>query len=283
MECKNCTINLREGDKFCAHCGAKVIDQRLTIKHLAAESSAVFFNLDSNKPIKTFLDLFRRPEEVINGFIQGVRKKYINAFGYFTIALTFSGLFAFLHRKWVPNLYENMVAGLYDTQTQTDFFISYMETFYEYQSLVLLAMVPLLAFISKLVFFKDKRYNYTEHLVINTYAYSHITILTNILFISTMWNETLFAYVSMFSLPLQMLYYFFCLKRLYTISLSKMILKTLLFLVVLAGVYVVILICTFIYMLFFTDFLEIIKAQVEAERAKQAVSYVASSLINWTS
>jgi hypothetical protein len=280
MKCKNCNQQLQESDQFCNMCGAKVIEHRLTLKHLAKESGAIFFNIDTNKPIKTFLDLFRKPENVINGFIQGVRKKYINAFGYFTIALTFSGLFAFIHRKWYPTLFESMVEGLYDTQIQTDFFMSFMGSFYEYQSLILLAMVPLLAFMSKLVFLKNKRYNYTEHLVINTYAYSHITILTNILYISTIWNETLFTYLSMFSLPLQMLYYFYCLKKLYSISIGKMLLKTLLFIVILGAVYFVLIILAGIYMVFFTDFLEVIKAEMKAEKA---VSYIASSVINWTS
>ena len=96
MLCKNCQNTLDIDSKFCQNCGAKVIDQRITMGHLASEMKEGFFSIDSSKPARTFIHMFTKPDEVIGGYINGVRKKYINAFGYFTLALTLSSFFFFV-------------------------------------------------------------------------------------------------------------------------------------------------------------------------------------------
>ena len=77
MNCKNCEISLTGTDDFCKNCGAKVIKNRLTLKNLFLHISETFFNYD-NKLLKTILHLFTKPEYVIDSYVNGVRKKYIN-------------------------------------------------------------------------------------------------------------------------------------------------------------------------------------------------------------
>ena len=91
MNCKNCKTTLEESDDYCRNCGGKVIRNRLTIKSLFHHFSETYFNYD-NKLLRTFLTLFSKPEEVIVGYINGTRKKYVDVIGYFALAITLSGL-----------------------------------------------------------------------------------------------------------------------------------------------------------------------------------------------
>ena len=47
-----------------------------------------------------FIQLFKQPEDVIVGYIKGVRKKYINPISFFGLALTLSGLSIFILKKF---------------------------------------------------------------------------------------------------------------------------------------------------------------------------------------
>ena len=77
MNCKNCNKPLNAIQKFCDDCGAKIIQNRLTPKVLAAQVNEQFISID-NKFLRTFIDLFKNPEIVIDGYINGTRKKHID-------------------------------------------------------------------------------------------------------------------------------------------------------------------------------------------------------------
>ncbi|WP_281542620.1 DUF3667 domain-containing protein [Maribacter aestuarii] len=102
MECKNCSNQLRTDYSFCPDCGAKVIRNRLTVKNLWYDATERFFNVD-NTFLITFKHLFTKPDEVIAGYINGVRKKYLNPISYFTIAITMGGLFVYLMSEFFPD------------------------------------------------------------------------------------------------------------------------------------------------------------------------------------
>ena len=97
MNCKNCHTDLQENDDYCKNCGGKVIRKRLSFKNLFEHLSETFFNYD-NKLLRTFVQLIKNPEDVIVGYINGVRKKYINPISFFGLSLTLSG-FLFLLLK----------------------------------------------------------------------------------------------------------------------------------------------------------------------------------------
>ena len=79
MDCKNCNNTLRDTQKFCDECGAKIIQNRLQPKVLAQQVNEQFISID-NKFLRTFVHLFKQPETVIVGYISGTRKKYIDVF-----------------------------------------------------------------------------------------------------------------------------------------------------------------------------------------------------------
>ena len=74
--CRNCSKNLSPHAVFCNYCGGKIIKNRITVKNLLEDFNDRFLSIDGAFP-KTFLALFKKPEDVIGGYINGVRKKYI--------------------------------------------------------------------------------------------------------------------------------------------------------------------------------------------------------------
>ena len=278
MDCKNCGYHLDPTEKYCHKCGARVIHNRLTTKGLMAQLGEEFLNYD-NKLLKTFKDLIKKPEDVIDGFIRGVRKRYVNPVGYFTLAVSFAGLFNFILNKFFPNRMKEVFSALNTDEAQLEVSMEFSEVFVEYQSLLFFASIPLLALISRVVFYKNKRYNYTEHLVLNIYTYSEASILTTILSFATVWSKEIYPIVSYMVMPLQMIYYSYVLKRLFNLSFGQLTIKILLFLLVLIPLYIFFVVIFGIIMILNGDFNEII----EAQRAKQGISYVISSARNWTS
>lgn len=249
MNCKNCEFPLSSNDKFCSNCGAKVITNRITLRYIASEVYEGFLSIDSSKPIRTFLGLFSKPEVVIGSYIDGTRKKYINAFGYFTIAVTLSSFFWFVFSNFFPASLESL-GSLMAKQNPNDPDVSenVLQATIEYQTLISFASIPLLALISRIVFLKNKKYNFAEHLLINMYAYSHGTIVMTLIYFLTIPFKGLFAIIAIVSVPAIILYYSFVLKRLYSLSIIKTILKTLLFIPIMLLFYLAIIICIGIYM-----------------------------------
>lgn len=84
--CKNCQTLLVDESDFCYQCGAKIIRNRLTLKNLFTHLVETFFSYD-NAFLRTV-----NPNDVIDSYVSGVRKKYIAPLAFFAIAITFSGL-----------------------------------------------------------------------------------------------------------------------------------------------------------------------------------------------
>lgn len=278
MNCKNCDHPFNDRDNYCRNCGGKIIRNRLTIKNLFAHFSEQFLNYD-NKFLQTFLNLFKQPEDVIGGYISGLRKKYVDAVSYFAIALTLSGFFYFIFLKWFPDALNFSDAFMEMDQTQQQLNSEINTTIFEYQGLIFFLFIPILAIMSRLVFLKNKKYNFSEHLVINLYAYSHLSISVTILYFLTIWFPQIFWVVALLVLPLQVLYFAYALKRLYQLDLAQIILKTMLFFVILIPIIILIMIVV-IVVLYMNGFYDEI---IEAEKAKQGISYIISSAMNWTS
>ena len=233
MECKNCHTSFSDETNYCPSCGGKVIRNRLTLKMLFAHFSEQFLNYD-NKFLKTFLHLFTKPEEVIDGYINGTRKRYVNVISYFAIAITVSGLQIFVLKKIPGALDFSSITG----EEQQKFMQDFMNKISEYQSLLMMLYIPILALMSKIVFFNIKKYNYTEHLVIFMYIIAQTTIVSSIVVILfSIFGFNLLT-ISSLMYPFVLLYSAYCLKRLYKFNLSEIVLKTFLFIPVLLVFYV---------------------------------------------
>ncbi|MDO6597571.1 DUF3667 domain-containing protein [Oceanihabitans sp. 2_MG-2023] len=258
MTCKNCYTALKETDDYCNSCGAKVIRNRLTIRNLFEHFSETFFNYD-NKLLRTFISLFTKPEDVIGGYINGVRKKYVNVISYFALALTLLGLQMFILNKFFPNYFDfSSLAtnGVEDIQKQN------MDFIIEYQSFVMMLYIPLYAIISKLVFYNLKKFNYTEHIVIFMYVLAQTSIIGSVVTVlSATFGLSIFILTYGFILPFQILYSAYCLKKIFKLRVKEIIARTLLFLIILIVLFVLIIIIVIVFMIFSGGFEEMKAAQ----------------------
>ncbi|MDC6366764.1 MULTISPECIES: DUF3667 domain-containing protein [Flavobacteriaceae] len=160
MECKNCQASLRSDFDYCPNCGAKVIRNRLTLKNIWQDISFQVFNVD-NTFVKTFRHLFTIPHLVIESYISGTRKKYMNPISYFAIGITLSGIMFFVLR----NIYHiNLTNSSFTDKQPTN-----MDFVFDYQGLLSYVIMPIYALMTWLLFIDKKKLNYTEHLATNAY------------------------------------------------------------------------------------------------------------------
>ena len=275
MYCKNCSTTLTSENNFCNFCGAKVIHNRLTLGNLLEDFKEKFLNVD-NTFLRTFISLFKRPDDVINGYIGGTRKKYINVLNYIALAITISGLQFFILNKFFPNVMEfpeNLSNG-------NEMGTSIMNSIFEYYSFMYVILIPLYALISKLVFKNIKKYNYVEHIVIMGYTQSHLSITLFIPgIILSMFGFNYFEYNYIF-MAIMILYSAYCFKKLYQLSLKRIIVKTFVFFGIGLVFYLLIIILFIIGML---AYLYLTGGMQEFLESQKSTAYLVSSAINWTS
>lgn len=239
MNCKNCATRLEETDDYCRNCGGKVIRNRLTFKNLFHHINETYFNYD-NKLLRTFVNLFAEPEDVINGYINGVRKKYVDVVSYFALAITLSGLQIFILNKI------GLDFGVYDTSTEQGKMQAKMsETIFkyttDYQSLIMMLYIPIYALMARLIFRKYKKFNYAELLVIFMYAQAHFSICSAVLFpLLALGGSSSLGLLGFLAVPLQITFFAYILKRVYSLSVKQILARTLLFLILLTFLFVLI-------------------------------------------
>ena len=210
---------------------------RLNWRNLTEDFVDRFLNVENNF-LKTFIGLFKRPEDVIGGYIDGMRKRYLSAFSYFAISLTIVGLYTFVFRKWFltddmfrdsfmisadANLTKESVDDTVENTKQI------MNWIFEYQSILTFLNIPFYAIISKFVFWNYRKYNFIEHVVIYLYVYSHTQIIASIVGIFFLWSNPIQMILSFVLMFVYVGYTAYVLKRLFDLTLEKIILKTILF------------------------------------------------------
>ena len=279
--CINCEQPLALDQRFCSNCGGKRMYNRITWRNLFEDFVDRFLNIE-NAFLKTFFALFKKPEDVIDGYMRGMRKKYLPAFSYFAVALTVAGLYAFVIKHWFMDDMIQAQTSLYSgeaAEIQKSFMTKWLTGVMEYMSLIYFATIPILALFSKMVFWNYKKYNLVEHFVIYLYGYSHYALMSIILGLAVIWNQTLSQIFSFISIFLLIAYMTYVLKRLFQLDTGNTILKLGLFLLVLFSISILIMIigvAVVIYMKVTGNFEDIeifkmLEEQAAAQKAAQAV------------
>lgn len=277
MNCKNCKAELISDSDYCNVCGAKVIRNRLTFRNLFEHISETFFNYD-NKLLRTIVDLFKKPEAVIVGYIDGVRKQYVNPISFFGLALTISGLYILFLNKYFPETFDFSmltVEGQEEMQARNMSFIQ------KNMSLVMMFYIPIYAIMARVTFIDIKRFNYTELLVVFLYWQSQVSIISAFI---TVLVCSIFGMsqglLSLIFMPIMVFYAAYVLKRIYGLTFGQIILRTLFFLVISIVFMMILSVIMAITMFFNGDMEKMIEAQ---KAAKEATAYTASAFKNWTS
>lgn len=236
MNCKNCHTELSEDSDFCNRCGGKIIRNRLTFRNLFEHVSETFFNYD-NRLLRTFIDLIKKPEIVIGGYIDGVRKRYVNPISFFGLILTLVGLEWFILQKFFPHLLNMSSISTSANETALKSIFDFIQ---KYSSVMMMLYIPLYALVSRVVFFDYKKYNYTEHIVAFVYMLSMLSLIGLIInFICVLLGYDLGA-VTYFNLFFQVIYISYCFKRLYALDLGSIIGRTFLSFVVYMILYIIV-------------------------------------------
>lgn len=251
MNCKNCYHELTPNSDYCNICGGKVIRNRLTLKNLFEHVSETFFNYD-NKLLRTFIDLFRKPEVVIGSYVNGVRKRYVNPLSFFGVSLTLSGLSIFILRKFYLQYLDFskvFTSEIYENEFSQQVLQNSSDSAFEYNSLIFSFLIPFLALISIIVFY-NKHYNFTEHIIIYLYSISALTIGSIIIghIVLFIIPEKYLLFTLIFYL-IMFIYHAYILKRIFQLTALQLLLKTLFFLILFLAVYILFSILVAIYMI----------------------------------
>jgi hypothetical protein len=246
--CKNCNDLIYVGKSHCANCGCKWIENRITMKQVAHDFGDMYLGIDT-KFVRTFLDLFRRPEAVILGYMGGRRVYYMDAVRYLLLALFVTGIYTFTLKQ--TGILDEIMASQFEatveayrqmgmSEDQIEKSAGFAQELgsqaFELQGFLLLLTIPLLAFTARLTFYGKRYFNFTEQIVFYLYTYGHSIIVTTpftliVVFFFPAW----FTYISFITFPLMYLYNMYCYKRCFKISNAAIIKKTVLSIVILIG------------------------------------------------
>ncbi len=200
MRCKNCESELKSEDRYCFHCGALVVNERLTMKYFLSNLLAAL-GWD-NRFFQTFRDMALRPQLVIEKYLNGTRRRYASPMAFFAIVLTLTVLVAgFNHKQMVklstntgldeslaveefipanPTKISDPDAGKGDAMTLSGKFgVKYADFIVKYLYYMSFLFLPFYTLISLWVF--GKKNNYAEHLVINAYIQGQVGVFSLLL------------------------------------------------------------------------------------------------------
>lgn len=200
----------------CDVCHRHIKRERLTIKFLISDMLKNMLNLERGL-IFTILELFKHPEIVINDFVEGDRYRYMNPFRFLVVSASLYAL--------VVSVFGFSMEGMIEVGEDNPMDLDFVK---EYSNLIILANVPIVAIGSWLAF-RPAKLNYAEHLVVNAYAYSFMTIISLPLdIIFSAFLPTIDPYWEMISSPVLILVIFYIYIRTLSKSIIKGILRTIL-------------------------------------------------------
>jgi hypothetical protein len=173
-KCLNCGSIVN--DKYCSSCGQKTDTNRFSLKNLlTVEFIRSLSNPEHYKALYTVMQLLIRPGHSSREYIQGKRKKYVNCFLLLGIMTSFM---IFLAENSLVN-----IVDIYSDPNEpslNDFYANMMQNIRLYN----FAGIPIMALLS-FWWFKKSKYNYAEHIILNSYLTSGLAIFSIFFYIVT--------------------------------------------------------------------------------------------------
>jgi len=174
MNCKNCGYAIN--GNYCSQCGQDSSIGRINLPNFIHELSESIFQIDKGL-FFTIKELFLRPGESLNEFINGKRKNHFKPIAYvLTLSAVYFVITQITHQNtWIDDLLSGWLNGAKEQNVKNEepIIITWFSKNYAYSTLLLL---PLFSLASYLSFFKFDK-NYLEHIVINSYITGQQAIL----------------------------------------------------------------------------------------------------------
>lgn len=238
MNCKNCNQSLNEKDHFCPNCGAKIVIDRLSFKLFFSELIVTYFSWD-NKLFLTFWHMLAKPEKVINGFINGVRKKYMHPLHFMIVSLTFYGIYLYFAKDSLNELMQNY-EFLQSDKTSFNI-LKFTNLFSKYFNLITFLTIPIYAIASYFAF-KKYRYNFIEHNVIYIYTNAQYNFIAVILSIIALMDTDGLMISQLLLILITFVYYPYIFKRIFKLNLKQIIWRSILYLVLFIILFILVII-----------------------------------------
>ncbi|WP_159949135.1 DUF3667 domain-containing protein [Polaribacter septentrionalilitoris] len=266
MNCKNCEDPLEENAQFCDNCGAKVVLNRITFKQLIVDLFINTFGVDS-RFFLTLRKMTTHPDDVINEYLTGVRKRYVNPFAFLAIGAGLSLLIFnyyaedFIRIQTNVNSYqieelkekaEKEIITTPETskkelqklqlekkvaQMQLKFMDNMMKFMLKYYNLLTFVFLLFYTLLSKWTYWKP--HNFGEHVIINAYISGFSTFVVLIaFFLAILVNPAIYIYSTLFYIA----YYLYVFAKFYKHGFWQSILRLLKFLLGLVILFIVIMI-----------------------------------------
>jgi hypothetical protein len=162
QECKNC--NHEYEGKFCPQCGQASNTHRINALYFLHDIPHSVLHVDKGFPY-TFYQLIKQPARVLEEYLAGRRVRYERPLGYVLVMSAISVLITSRIKNYIQELEQHTGKPLISGS-----FLSH------YQAFFIFLMIPLAAGITWLVFCKNK-YNFWEHILINTYLAAQLNVL----------------------------------------------------------------------------------------------------------
>ena len=161
-ECQNCN-SLFDGN-FCPQCGQASNTHRINALYFLHDIPHSVLHVDKGFPY-TFYQLIKRPAQALDEYLAGRRVRYYRPLSYVLIMSTICVLIVSRIRIYMQELQQHLGKPLVHTS-----FLSH------YQAVFIFLMIPLAGSITWLVFRRNK-YNFWEHILINTYLAAQLNVL----------------------------------------------------------------------------------------------------------
>jgi len=164
---------LLKSEGTCDLCHKKVTHKRLTLSYLLSDALSNLFNLERGL-VFTLRELIVRPGEVTNAFVSGDRYRYMNPF---RLLITVVALVV-LASSWVDLDMADMMVTQNGARSE-EMTQLMREAFRKYLNVILLLNIPFMT-VGSILIFRRQRWNFAEHLALNSYAYSVVALLTTV-------------------------------------------------------------------------------------------------------
>jgi len=170
--CKNCST-VHTG-AYCNHCGQRVISERFKLKVIIKDALETTFNLDKGF-FFTINQLIRNPKKVITDYLSGRTKVYTNPIKFLIVIAGLSALVLVITQSYDRNL--EITRSLFSNAEMSSKQLKVIGFFKSYVNMIMMLIVPFYT-LSYKMFFLRKELNYTEHLIINCYAFGLGALMT---------------------------------------------------------------------------------------------------------
>jgi len=217
--CKNCDTPLQ--GQYCYECGQRVITQRLSMRIIFRNLVEIFTNVDRGF-FYTIKELLRHPERVITDFVNGATVSYINPFRFLLLTVGLSTLINIslgLYDLQAADINENIntTMGLEHDSEMLERQQRLQTEMKKYVNLIPLLVVPFIS-LTSFLFFKRLKYNYAEHLVMNSFFFGTLSFIGIPLLLLFAFFPQLIAYAMPVGLIVGIIYYTYATRRLFQFS-----------------------------------------------------------------